>query len=583
MKIFKYIWLLAVIGGTLMPACESTYLDKMEETDGFTSESVFGDSINFRDFVDNLILLPTVRRFVAGNSPLGDFDDITDNSISGPTFSGVPSVQAAAGDYYTLRTNGDALMSNNATWDRLWSKVRIANMGLNHIDMYPGSEATKNQIIGQCLYFRADSYLELVRRWGGMPYLYEPLDASAEMDLVRLGYQETLLKIAEDFAEAATYLPATVPPNEFQYPTSVAALGLKSRTLLYASSAFARMDAGSVDLWEAAALAADEAIRAAEDAGYELVPMSDYYYLFKEDREEIFMKEILFGRRYRHNWGSNSYQNRYRPAGQLSGNYGTQPNRRLVESFEMKETGLPVSDPESGYHPQDPYTGRDPRFYQSIIHNQQTVMGRVMEIYNRDMTRTPPTDGSPSLQYIGGNIVMGYTRTGYYNNKWMGQTFGAHLTLQWSDIRMAELYLNFAEAANEAWASPNTVHPSCRYTAEQAINIVRTRAQMPNIHSKFLNKNAFRDRIRNERRVELCFEDHRLFDIRRWRIAHLPEYRDIWGTFITKVPVSEEHPKGFMYEENFVMTRVFDERNYLFVIKLDDTRIGPNFVQNPGY
>jgi starch-binding outer membrane protein, SusD/RagB family len=249
----------------------------------------------------------------------------------------------------------------------------------------------------------------------------------------------------------------------------------------------------------------------------------------------------------------------------------------------MQNTGLPVGDPESGYHPQDPYSGRDPRFYQSIIHNQQAVMGRVMEIYNRDMTRTPPSDGSASLQYIGGNIVMGYTQTGYYNNKWMGQTFGAHLTMQWSDIRMAELYLNFAEAANEAWASPTTLNPSCKYTAEQAINIIRARAEMPDIHSKFLNKNAFRDRIRNERRVELCFEDHRLFDIRRWRIAHLPEYRDIWGTFITKVPVSEEYPKGFMYEENFVMTRVFEERNYLFVIKLDDTRIGPNFVQNPGY
>src|SRR5690606_15815528 len=106
---------------------------------------------------------------------------------------------------------------------------------------------------------------------------------------------------------------------------------------------------------------------------------------------------------------------------------------------------------------------------------------------------------------------------------------------------------------------------------------------MPNIHRKFLNKDDFRKRTRNERRIELCFEDHRLFDIRRWRIAHLPENRDIWRMYITKVPVSPEYPKGFKYEKELLKTRVFEEKHYLFVIKLDDTQIGPNFKQNPGW
>jgi hypothetical protein len=271
----------------------------MEETEGFTNETVFGDSINYRDFVDYLISVPNIRRHRNLARPQGDFDDVTDNSISGATFGGAASVQAAAGDYFSMVTSQTAPMANEQTWEVLWKKIRVANMGLKHIDMYPGSEASKNQIMGHCLYFRADSYMELVRRWGGMPYLHEPMDASAEMDLVRLGYQESLLKVAEDFAEAAKYLPATVLPNEFQYPDKRRSAGPEGQSpYLYAASDFARMDAGSVDLWEEAALAADEAIRAAEAAGYELVPMSDYYYLFKEDREEVFMKEIFFGRRY---------------------------------------------------------------------------------------------------------------------------------------------------------------------------------------------------------------------------------------------------------------------------------------------
>ena len=148
---------------------------------------------------------------------------------------------------------------------------------------------------------------------------------------------------------------------------------------------------------------------------------------------------------------------------------------------------------------------------------------------------------------------------------------------------MSELYLLFAEAANEAWVSPAQRNTSCKYTAEEAVNIVRTRAQMPNIASKYLTQNAFRERVRNERRVELCFEDNRLFDIRRWHIAHLPENRDMWKMEISKVAKNTTFPTGFRYTPRLYTQRVFEEKHYLFVIKLDDTNIGPNFLQNQGW
>jgi hypothetical protein len=96
----------------------------------------------------------------------------------------------------------------------------------------------------------------------------------------------------------------------------------------------------------------------------------------------------------------------------------------------------------------------------------------------------------------------------------------------------------------------------------------------------------FRERARKERRIEFCFEEQRLFDLRRWKIGTQPENRDIWRMKITKLATGYDtkiYPTGFRYEKEFLMRRVFEDRHNLFVIKLDDTRIGPNFKQNPGW
>ncbi|WP_423126819.1 RagB/SusD family nutrient uptake outer membrane protein [Gaoshiqia sp. Z1-71] len=579
-----YIIPIIVMLGMLFASCESDYLDKMAESDGYDDAAVFQDSVNFKNFNDKLIVTPLLKRHRNDTRPLGDFDDVSDNSISGADWTGVPSVLAATGDFYSMRTADPAVMANNGTWSRIWSLVRVANVCIKNIDQYPGSVKSRNRILGTSYFFRGYCYFELTRRWGGMPYFYKPIGADENMDVPRLSYQETMLLAAADLDSAAMYLEPVIAESDWGRPTQVAALAFKAKALVYAASEFATMQPGARnDLWDDAALAADEAIRLAEANDYGLAPIDKYYYIFKENEEEVYTKEILYGRRYDHTWGSNSYKQRYRPPGQLSGQYATAPNQTLVDCFEMQATGLPVSDPASGYNPQDPYAGRDPRFAESIIRNQQVVMGRTMQIFDKDETKTPATFGSTDLVYTAGQVSMGYTKTGYYNNKWMGRTFNANLDMHYPEIRMSEVYLLFAEAANEAWASPTQRNTACKYSAEEAVNIVRTRAQMPDVASKFLNKDDFRERVRNERRVELCFEDNRLFDIRRWYIAHLPENRDIWKMEIAKVAKDATHPTGFRYTPRLYKQRVFEERHYLFVIKLDDTNIGPNFKQNPGW
>ena len=605
MKIYSKnkLWIAAV--ALLFAACNSDYLDRIPEAEGLDFETVFMDSTNYRDFVNYLIVNPHFLHLQNGVRPLGNWDDISDNSISTAIFAGVPSVQAAMGDFYRMRGNADAVQASNETWDQIWKNIRIANTGIQNIEYYPGGEVSKNRILGMCYFYRGFYYMELTRRWGGMPYLYHPIaEATANMDFPRLSMQETYLLAASDCDSAIMYLDRDyVTPNEFQLPTRIGALAIKSRILLYAASDQARYENHptnpGLNLWERAAIVADSALVATEDVrddtgepvyglvewGAALNGDDGYYNLFKDTQYTMYMREILHGRRAQINWGSDAYINTIRPPGQLSGKYGVAVNQLLVDCFEMQETGLPPSDLSSGYNPQNPYVGRDPRFYHNVLYNESVCFNnRKMEIWQEEEGRG--LTGSQDCSISGQGVVMGFTQTGYYMRKWMGKIWDQNLPQQYSYIRLAEVYLNFAEAANEAWGAPETKHGSCRYSALEALTVVRERANMFVFDPKFLNQSDFRARVRNERRVELCFEEHRLFDIRRWKIGSQPENRDIWRMRITKLAAGYDpvvYPTGFRYQPELFSTRIFEEKHNLFVIKQNDAFVGPNFSQNPGW
>lgn len=588
-KTYRYL-LAALLPAALLASCD--YLDRTPEADGMSFEDVFCDSTNYRDYCEYLVLTPMVKYLENGSTPNGTFDDITDNSISTVTFT-CASNFALAGDYYSMRTNGGCPMCNNEAWEEMWRHVRVANTGLRNIGFYPGSEASRNKILGLCYFYRGFAYMELCRRWGGMPYFYAPLDLSApSLDFARLDMRTTYELAAKDLDSAAMYLQDRIPDNEWQHPTRVAALAMRSRCLLYAASWQATNEGGKSrpDLWAEAAAAADEALKAAEGNGYGLASMEEYHYIFKDDRSDVYTREVLFGRRAQINWGSDAYLMTIRPPGQLGGKYGPAANQLFADCYEMQATGLPIDDDASGYVEQNPYAGRDPRFYHDLMTNGQTVLGKTLKIWHK--TQQPdgsePYQPGQDMRLDGSTPTQGYTLTGIYAGKWCGNTWGAALPQVWPYIRLSEVYLNFAEAANEAWTDP-TVRQTVdgepmRYSAAEALNVVRNRAQMPDVHQKFLNQPDFRERVRNERRVELCFEEHRLFDIRRWNIG--PQTREIWGVEITKLAAgydAEKYPTGFRYDRVLFKTRVYEDKHNLFVIKIDDTNMGPLFTQNPGW
>ena len=584
-------------------SCKSDYLDRRPETTGYDFETVFEDSVNYWKYCQFLVINPLFLHLQDGAKPYGTWDDASDNSMGTRYSGGAFPITTQQGDWIALSTSGQANICNGDTWSAMWRHLRVANTALQNIEFYPGSEATKNRILGLGYFYRAYVYMELCRRWGGMPYLYEPLLSTDNMDLPRLSMQETYLLAAKDFDRAAEYLLARLPDDEFQYPTKIAALAMKSRCLLYAASNQARLEDHpsnpGLDLWERAAIVADSALKAAENVVvggvnyYGLVewgasPNGDdgYYYIFKGNRSEHLLKEVLFGRRYRLGWDAPAYKETFRPPGKLDGVIGCAVNQLMVDCFEMQATGLPIDVSGSGYEEQNPYVGRDPRFYHNIAYNGCTVMTKTLDIWHFN-EETGLADAE-ELQMSGSSAQQGFTPTGTYVRKWLGQNELENLHCCWSYIRLAEVYLNFAEAANEAWADPTQTYGGCTYSAEAAINMIRNRALMPDIDSRYLNKDGFRTRVRNERRVELCWEEHRTFDIRRWKIGKEPMTRDIYKINITKLAPGYDatvYPTGFRFDNRSVhLSRSwYDDKHDLFVINRNDTRLGPNFNQNPGW
>lgn len=586
MKSVKYM-IAAALAIVLAVSCD--YLDKREESDGLTLEEVFGNATNYELYVEWMIQNPGVRYLQNAAHPHGSWDDITDNSMS-TTNLDCPFLFSSQGNYWTMISHERCPMSNDDLWTRLWKHVRIANNGIKYIDMYPGDEAGRNKILGTCYFYRAFAYMELCRRWGGMPYFYEPFeDLSQNLDRARDDMRTTYLNIAADFEEAAKYLMPTVEPSEWQHPTSVAALALRSRILLYAASPQATTEGGQQreSLWKEAAEAAALAIKEAEAAGYGLVPEANYYNIFKGTMTDMYTHEVLFGRRAVIAWNSAAYLITIRPPGRLNGTYGVATNQKFVDCFDMVN-GYPINDPASGYNPQNPYINRGTRFNHDILYNQASVFGNrmTMNLYNQEEGASAP--GGGDIAYTNGAVAIGYTPTGTYGIKWMGRDWGAQLHQIWPYIRMAEVYLNYAEAAAESGQDINTDTYGCGRTPLEALNLVRNRAGIADLPDEYKPVEKFLERTRNERRVELCFEDHRFFDVRRLLIGTQPENRDIYRVDITKLkPGYDEslYPTGYRYEyiEEPHIRRVYEDRHNLFPIKRADTYIGPLFKQNPGW
>lgn len=231
----------------------------------------------------------------------------------------------------------------------------------------------------------------------------------------------------------------------------------------------------------------------------------------------------------------------------------------------MQTTGKDIDAPDSGYDPDNPYQDRDPRLAQTVVTNNSMFKGRAVEIWRGGKDGPPGSNATP---------------TGYYLRKYVIEDVSLdpnNTTTQqhtWVLFRYAEVLLNYAEAVNEAYGPQGTA-AGLNMSATEAVNMVRERVDMPPLQEG-LGRGEFRQKVREERRVELAFENHRFWDIRRWQIG--PSTQEIYGVNIDRLGEN-----NFEYERVLVEDRVWNDRMYLYPIPQNEVFINESLEQNPGW
>ena len=504
-------------------------------------------------------------------------------------FSGTMMANASDEAEFTTET-GSVHRFNEGTWNQLgnpddvWSdyyqSIRKIHVFLNSCDninldfyypqpaVYEARLAEVRRWQFEARFIRAYHYFELVKRYGGVPLLRDAVEIDDDFHQVaRASLDDCIRFIVDEFDEVSKALPARYDnnANDLGRVTSVAALALKSRVLLYAASelfnnpdwatGYAHPELISLagksrqERWQAAASAAKEAIELAEDNGYLLG--TDYRALFGPTTHSS--NEVLFCRR---NGASNSFELANVSVGFNRGNSGTTPSQNLVDAYEMTDGS--AFDWNNPVHAADPYAYRDPRLQMTIVANNSVFKGRAMECWYGGQ------DGPP---------IVRASRTGYYLKKYVDENLnlvtGTTSVHGWAFFRLAELYLNYAEALNECDPDNSDV--------KMYVNKVRQRAgvDMPELPDG-LTQPQMRERIYNERRVELAFEEHRFWDVRRWMTAP-----STLGVPLKGVQITRTGDDQFNYNVVDIERRVFLPKMYLYPISQAELYIARGLVQNP--
>ncbi|MBE7170889.1 MAG: RagB/SusD family nutrient uptake outer membrane protein [Williamsia sp.] len=441
-------------------------------------------------------------------------------------------------------------------WIQNYGVIRKANTLLDKIDAVPGDDALKKRMKAEAQFLRAFCYEELVKCYGGVPLLLTA--GTPDQSIVpRNTYDECIAQILKDCNEAAAVLPVTYAPADRGRATKVAALALKARTLLYYASPL--NNGGNIATrWQDAAKAAKDVMAYGPPPGtndYGLYP--DYYRLFIDDLN----KEIIFARIFQNpspNVGGDRPKWYMSVPGVNDGAWGGfSPSQNLVDAYEMKN-GRRIADQSSGYNPQDPYTNRDSRLDKSVLHQgSKYKAGIIIETYRGGNTNnTNRLDSS---------------KTGYGLMKMVDTSrYGAagDADNDWIFIRYAEVLLNYAEAQNEAAGPDATVY--------DAINQIRARSGQPPLAG--LSQADLRERIRNERRVELSFEEHRFFDVRRWKLGSV-----YFNAPLNKVSITRDAGGALIYSYPKWEDRIFQDYQNLLPIPQSEIDRNPKLTQNPGY
>ncbi|MDR1454150.1 MAG: RagB/SusD family nutrient uptake outer membrane protein [Tannerella sp.] len=480
--------------------------------------------------------------------------------------------------------NGSWSPANSLTnWDGMFVGIQACNhylanyLGLTFPELmenddYKAQMFRYENYEHEVRFLRAYFYFNLVRQYGDVPLVKEEIPAGELNQLSRTSYKDVIDYIISECDAVIPKLPADytnlgeyqITPAQNGRATMMAAMALKARTLLYAASPLFN-DGSDSQLWYKAAKAAKDLLDVCTENGKRL---EAYTRIWGTDNWQS--NEAILVRRILNN--SNSLETRNFPVGVEHGNSGNCPTQNMIDAYQMKASGKFWDEAESGYDPANPYEGRDPRFGMSIVKNGDTGWPS----YNRTAIQT-------YFGGVNGEPVAGATPTGYYLKKLLDGTLANNSGSLSSSrhnfvtYRLGEFYLNYAEAVFRHSGSADATSGEFSLSAREAVNIVRARTgvEMPALPAG-LSNDEFWKQYTNERMVELAFEGHRFWDVRRWKEA------DRYFKSITQMKITRNADDTYSYERRTV-SRQWEDKMYFFPIPQAERMKNPNLAQNAGW
>lgn len=595
-----YYWIFSAAVVVSAASCKKDFLN-VAPLDRYSDEQVWKDPAVAQTFVNNIYLgIPHGFSNIMMSS-------MTDETMYNADFgsSNVTKSQMTPSDLSIFEPGfWTANRQRGVQWSIAYKFVRAANLFFEKIETASFGDAEKNRMKGEVHFLRAYLYHNLVSMYGGVPIIKKTFGLKDDFNVARDSYEESVKFIVSDLDAAANLLPLTQSGNDKGRATKGAALALKSRVLLHAASdlynnngawaggyankeligyvggdrtarwqaakaaAKALMDLGVYSLFRPTPANAEEAAKNYGDI-----------FLQKETSEDIFVRYFIA--KIDENWDGYNPGLYNNPNGWHGWGSNT-PIGQHVDAYEMADGSK--FDWNNTTHKAKPYENRDPRFYASINYDGAKWRPRPSDAAGRDPIGIIQTgyyekpDGTliPGLDTRNSPLEdWNGTYTGYYMRKFIDPNVNAQYEKQeqpWRYIRYTEIVLNYVEASMELGQEAE---------AKQYLNMIRKRAGMPDITE---SGQALVNRYRNERRVELAFEDQRFSDVRRWMIAPTA-YQNATGVSIRyKVDASGTNVIGGpTYTVIKAQDRAWNPRFYFLPIKLDEMNRNPNLKQNPLY
>ncbi len=459
--------------------------------------------------------------------------------------------------------------------------IRNANIFIANIDRVADlSEDERRRLRAEAVFLRALQHAELLKRYGGIPIVDQVLQAEGEVKLPRNTYEECVAFIVQSCDEAAVLLPDIYPSAFLGRATKGAALALKSRVLLYAASPLSNSAAPyngqnreltgypdyNVERWRAAASAAKDVLDWANGAGgVRLIEnAADPGAAYETAVSQPDNAEVILANKSESWWGAwwpMMYQF-VMPRGIYAGWYGHGVTLQHAQRYYTKDGMDQVWPMEGSYAEfQAKMAEMEPRFQRSVFYsgskwNDEYGVRHFYRRSNGSWTEHAPVNG------------VGYMRKFLARLNWDGGQ------LNWPVFRLAEFFLNHAEALNEV----NPMDPLCY----EAVNVLRRRAGIPEISSadpRYDSQEELHEAIRRERAVELAFEEHRYWDVRRWLIAENEGVMrgQMWG-----LNLYEQDNGDISYRKEMFESRVWDNRMYFYPIPQAEMDKG-YLLQTPGW